>query len=360
MNILYLIGNGFDLNLGLKTSYKDFLNYYKALKMDHQKDSILRFISYIEDKKLLGDPNWSDIEIQMGQYTETFMTPDSVDVAKDFHDDLVFALSEYIKTQCDIIQYTQDVEKDMCKYLSFPEMNEKLLPSEQRDFKSSFRKRWEGITRWNLNIITFNYTNTLETIIKPKIGKELGTYFPATNKGNIFLNTIEHIHGFVDDRLILGLDNVSQIANVDLRKTSAMNWYLKSRSNTLTGQEHDNRCRNLITEAHLICLFGFSIGDTDKQWWANIVNRLKSDNHCRLIIYVYDPNAKFNNLQYARLDEYRQKQKDFFLKQSGVTLSADQMNSIKSRILIALNSDMFKFNVNPNANQEIYEISLPA
>ena len=99
MNILYLIGNGFDLNLGLKTSYKDFLNYYKALKMDHQKDSILRFISYIEDKKLLGDPNWSDIEIQMGQYTETFMTPDSVDVAKDFHDDLVFALSEYIKTQ---------------------------------------------------------------------------------------------------------------------------------------------------------------------------------------------------------------------------------------------------------------------
>ena len=72
MNILYLIGNGFDLNLGLKTSYKDFINYYKALKMEYKKNSILKFISYIEDKKIAGDPNWSDIEIQMGLYTEEF------------------------------------------------------------------------------------------------------------------------------------------------------------------------------------------------------------------------------------------------------------------------------------------------
>lgn len=351
MNIVYLIGNGFDLNLGLKTSYKDFINYYKALKMEHQKDSILKFIFYIEDKKLLGDPNWSDIEIQMGQYTETFTTPDSEEVAKDFHDDLVFALSEYIKTQCDIIQYTQDVEKDMCKYLAFPEDSGKLLLSEQNNFRFTFRKLWEGTSRWNLDIITFNYTNTLETIIKPKIGKELGVYFPAIHRGNICLNTIEHIHGFVDDRLILGLDNPSQIANVELRKTSAMNWYLKSRSNALTGQEHDNRCRLLINRANLICLFGFSIGETDKQWWANIVNRLKSESNCRLIIYVYDPNAKFSNLQYPRLDEYRQKQKDLFIKQSGVTLSPDQINSIKSRIYIDLNSDMFKLNVNSTQDE---------
>jgi hypothetical protein len=28
MNILFLIGNGFDLNLGMKTRYVDFYNYY--------------------------------------------------------------------------------------------------------------------------------------------------------------------------------------------------------------------------------------------------------------------------------------------------------------------------------------------
>lgn len=30
MNVLYLIGNGFDLRLGLPTHYKDFLKYYEG------------------------------------------------------------------------------------------------------------------------------------------------------------------------------------------------------------------------------------------------------------------------------------------------------------------------------------------
>ena len=29
MNIVYLIGNGFDLRLGLPTRYEDFLEFYK-------------------------------------------------------------------------------------------------------------------------------------------------------------------------------------------------------------------------------------------------------------------------------------------------------------------------------------------
>ncbi|MFJ1434512.1 AbiH family protein [Capnocytophaga canimorsus] len=30
MNVLFIIGNGFDLRLGLPTSYSDFLKYYKG------------------------------------------------------------------------------------------------------------------------------------------------------------------------------------------------------------------------------------------------------------------------------------------------------------------------------------------
>lgn len=30
MNVLYLIGNGFDLRLGIPTRYADFLEYYKG------------------------------------------------------------------------------------------------------------------------------------------------------------------------------------------------------------------------------------------------------------------------------------------------------------------------------------------
>ena len=34
MNILYLIGNGFDLAQGLKTSYNDFYNYLPFISDD--------------------------------------------------------------------------------------------------------------------------------------------------------------------------------------------------------------------------------------------------------------------------------------------------------------------------------------
>ncbi|MBK7465948.1 MAG: hypothetical protein IPJ43_03540 [Saprospiraceae bacterium] len=30
MEILYIIGNGFDINLGMKTRYSDFYTYYKT------------------------------------------------------------------------------------------------------------------------------------------------------------------------------------------------------------------------------------------------------------------------------------------------------------------------------------------
>ena len=37
-NVVFLIGNGFDLGLGLKTSYRDFIDFYLNKKED---DSLL-------------------------------------------------------------------------------------------------------------------------------------------------------------------------------------------------------------------------------------------------------------------------------------------------------------------------------
>ena len=42
MNITFLIGNGFDLNLGLKTTYHNFLDYYYLKIIDDDNDNIKR------------------------------------------------------------------------------------------------------------------------------------------------------------------------------------------------------------------------------------------------------------------------------------------------------------------------------
>ena len=45
MNITYIIGNGFDINLGLKTSYRDFYEYILAQENNTDSTLSLRLIS---------------------------------------------------------------------------------------------------------------------------------------------------------------------------------------------------------------------------------------------------------------------------------------------------------------------------
>lgn len=64
MNILYLIGNGFDLNLGLNTRYSDFYrNYVKDASSDKDIKKLKETItSSIDD--------WSDMEMALGNFTK--------------------------------------------------------------------------------------------------------------------------------------------------------------------------------------------------------------------------------------------------------------------------------------------------
>ena len=62
MNILFLIGNGFDLNLGMKTNYNDFYKYYAS------KQSSSDLIQKLK-KEIDGNiENWSDLELALGKY----------------------------------------------------------------------------------------------------------------------------------------------------------------------------------------------------------------------------------------------------------------------------------------------------
>lgn len=68
MNITFLIGNGFDLNLGLATAYSDFVKYYK--ETDAENNVLIKFRQDISDN----EAHWSAAEIEMGRYTGTFKT----------------------------------------------------------------------------------------------------------------------------------------------------------------------------------------------------------------------------------------------------------------------------------------------
>lgn len=65
MNMLYLIGNGFDLNLGLPTRYSDFLEYYfkhaplnyKATSQESRRIQECKDLFRKQSKTMLGTIN---------------------------------------------------------------------------------------------------------------------------------------------------------------------------------------------------------------------------------------------------------------------------------------------------------------
>ena len=77
MNITFLIGNGFDLNLGLKTDYKSFYSYYKM----RSKSNIAKSID--SEYEL-----WSDLEKGLGEYTARLKTQQDVEKFLDEKEEL--------------------------------------------------------------------------------------------------------------------------------------------------------------------------------------------------------------------------------------------------------------------------------
>ena len=73
MNITFLIGNGFDLNLGLKTRYTDFLEHYLQDSSD-DGDEIKAFKEDIRQKEAQcasGEERlWANAELAFGRHTD--------------------------------------------------------------------------------------------------------------------------------------------------------------------------------------------------------------------------------------------------------------------------------------------------
>lgn len=72
MNILYIVGNGLDIQYGLKTKYSDFYEYQLPIYIEKNKTE--NYSNIIYDNILLDQgnnwENWSDLELALGELTK--------------------------------------------------------------------------------------------------------------------------------------------------------------------------------------------------------------------------------------------------------------------------------------------------
>lgn len=285
MNIVHIIGNGFDLNQGLPTSYAHFYEYYLQLvpKAD-DPESVKRFRSSLYEKlQEKRSEDWTDLEKTLGRLTAVFKKAE--DYEKAYHD-VYFHLMEYLNMvyQHSMVEKFENPEKTLYTDLYHPWQH--LKPADWERVENIIPIRED----FRISVISFNYTDTFYRVsdLSTKLGSTIGRY----QNSNAYFDSIKHVHHTLKGNdIILGVDNPEQIENALFRDNERLqNYLVKPQTNSGMGTLIDRECRSLIENAHLICIYGTSVGITDKTWWQFISRHFVKNNHVCIIYFPFEKN----------------------------------------------------------------------
>lgn len=321
MRILYIIGNGFDMNIGLETSYNQFYKYYE--KVSSEKESVLHLKRDISNKF----ETWADLELALGEYTQNLKSVAELD---EVLSDIGQHLSVYLRLEEEKLEKYQFDRNRFFEYLCFPERS--FLPTDQERIEE-LKSKWKS-QQWNLNIYTFNYTSVIEKILGEKQNDVFLAYHYSTLP--VHLGEIKHIHGFLDEDMVIGVNDILQIKNEPFRENQdVLESVVKSECNKANRNKIDHLFTQRISAANLIVIFGSSLGETDNKWWQLIGERLKSD--CFLIIFAKDETIlpRMRHLQLRKEREI----KNAFLRKTN--LKENEVEPIREKIFIGYNSGFF-------------------
>lgn len=268
MNIVYLIGNGFDLAQDLKTSYQEFYKSYKESSPvnEVEKQIISSITDHIE--------TWSNMEKRLGSFTKEL---DGVEGFEDAYESLYLKLKKYLLAEED--KYVAKNKDRFRKEMANPFLD--LSYREQKEYHG-FTSRFFGVSSI-INVVTFNYTEVFERAIGYQ-------YQPIQLQGDFFpdgiqLNNVYKVHGSLQGTFLMGVNDTSQISNPSFAADQNIcDFLVKPLANQNMGLYFDQFSMDVIGSANLIIVYGMSIGETDRQWWKKVAETLKSPN-VRMIIF---------------------------------------------------------------------------
>ena len=138
----------------------------------------------------------------------------------------------------------------------------------------------------------------------------------------------------------MGVNDESQIANQAFRnKTEYRRLLIKKDINEFCGKGNIKKACDIIDASDIICIFGMSIGTTDKMWWQYIGKWLQEGDNRKLLIFAKG-NMEYKVKKYS--GNYGEKVKNIF-RDNGELV--DIWDQIESKIHVEVNADMFNFKV---------------
>ena len=321
MNILYLIGNGFDKAQGLNTSYPEFYSWLHAQK------PLNDFEARIHNEIKGNYANWADLEKALGQYSNQWNEPDVFrGVIRYFNTRLKEYLLLEDKKANSLSLNTQKFVQDLCNPQSY------LEGQGQDIFRKSVLDRI--ISDAGIDVVSFNYTSTFEIAVGER--HHLGNY----NSRNYYFRSVLHIHGTLDDMILVGVDNDEQIANASFRSNEDIrDEFIKPEINEGCQNTNNVTLSSLIEKADVIVLFGLSIGITDNTWWHLIGQRMDNQyNQPVILFFPYDPTKDTKgNPNYKR--RWSNSYIEFLKDRMKINSSVEEL---KKSICVGINKDFLK------------------
>lgn len=329
MNITFIIGNGFDMSLDLKTGYKNFYPYFQEKAGE---DNILVDKIKADEKKKYA--NWSDLELALGKFT-SILSEDDIDAFVKSKVNLDKLLKEYLLNEEQKFQVDED-DKALLHAIS------NLRKTNVEDENTKIKKTLEVYNNqsFTYRAITLNYTNCFDQIWNIHINKEVGKHTYNGSSKTESVGNLLHLHGTLHDgEMIVGVNDDSQIENAEIRTDRRIRRALiKKQMNSEIGQNKISKAKDIITNSMIICLYGVSIGDTDGMWWELIGTWLKQSEYHLLIIYNFEP--EFSADHPFELLEHRDAVKNKLLRLT--SLSAGEKTKVSNQIIIKDNEKLFE------------------
>lgn len=257
--ILVILGNGFDLDLGLKTSYKDFWNakgdilIRMRLKSDEIKEGVILPPLALEFQKAYNTEKWFDIEDILRKYASA---------NNDYHNshtELLIRNATYDGPNQEANEgFFEIVKEELIAYIAEQENNAKL---KSKSHAASFLRRLSN-SKDDILICSFNYTEVNKLTAKLGIKKEFVS---------------KHLHGAIKE-------NVAVLGIGEYTIREGYEYLLKSEQGV-----NRQTFEKLLQYADKIIFFGFGFGYNDLHYFAEFFNAIR-DGKLKTNIELYTLN----------------------------------------------------------------------
>ena len=268
---------------------------------------------------------WSNLELGLGEYTQEIA--DDIGKLEKFFDEkfqIDTMLMKYLRIEQERIDWEnnnsiQKVRNDFSKYIyNFYNLFTPVERDEILKICSNSNSAYK--------VISFNYTNVIKKCI------------------DLISNNIEllYLHGSLEkNNAILGVNDSEQIKNDFFKNSDEMLICMnKLEINNDIGEYTISKAKSILRNSNIICIYGMSIGDTDKYWWQEIINNLKEGLTEMVIIFSYIPDLNINNRV-----KHRRAKKDIQNQLLRYCSDDEQLvDELRSKIKVLCNSEMFKMN----------------